>query len=764
MKVFGDWANRYQKSGLNVIPCNGKRPVIENWSQYCQNNIPPEVLTQWEKSYGNLNIGLPLGPACGIVGFDLDYDFDKEWTEKSKLTLEQFNDVKTKVLAEQDEIKKQIIAMLPPSPCVKIGKDGKWCYFYRPKGAFQSTGVDRYGIRLFDILWDGKQTILPPSIHPDTKKPYRWINGDLTKHAQDLPELDWELVLKIKEKFEKKIEFAEGQKQIAGRNDLLKKSVFGMFRRGLTIEACVGHIVDIDKEKNSPPLFTDKDEYPKTYMSPETAAASFVKSNHRSFKEMLLKEKPERKKDEGYEQLGFYYRYIVMQKDGSEKEIDVPQYSLMADHCFDSKNMCFDDSTSLRFDGKKWQWLSKNELNNFIITENKECIKPAHIDNFVKMIRGRCHIGALGVELPEALVNVDNGVIDVKTGNLLPHDYKYMFKYCAPVEFNALAECPSWEKFLMTVFEGKIELIDLAQRLFGYILIGGKPFLHRAFVLFGSGRNGKSTFLDVLRAVVGRESYSVVSMAKLDKEFSIVNIDGKLANIVEETPTDEINSEVFKAMVGGGEIQAAHKGFDEYTFRCQARFVFACNEMPVFRDKSIGLEERLVFIPFMRYFAEEERDTEITEKLLSELTGILNWAVQGAKLILKDRKLPNYEVTKDAKELYRIETDPMYAWFREEIEVNAGSEIVTAKDLYEYYKIDCDENGNKPYSKDRFSKRLRTILREKCNEKKIRLDEEMKTPDRSSRAFDVITLRRIRTSGTGENKKVSQKFPSYIKD
>jgi len=106
----------------------------------------------------------------------------------------------------------------------------------------------------------------------------------------------------------------------------------------------------------------------------------------------------------------------------------------------------------------------------------------------------------------------------VLTGELLPHSYKYMFKYCSPVEYSPTAECPLWEKFLMEVFNNNIELYDLAQRLFGYIIIGGRPFLHRAFCLYGNGRNGKSTFLDVLKAVLGKESYSVVSMAKLDKE------------------------------------------------------------------------------------------------------------------------------------------------------------------------------------------------------------------------------------------------------
>lgn len=427
---------------------------------------------------------------------------------------------------------------------------------------------------------------------------------------------------------------------------------------------------------------------------------------------------------------------------GEITKIIQPMYKEMAEYCLEQKNMCFDDTTSLKYDGKKWTWLTKIAFYNFILEQNKKHIKPGHLDNFVKIIKAKCLETAVGVIQPEALINVDNGIIDVRTGELMPHTYKYMFKYCAPVSYNKMAECPRWERFLLEVFENNVELIDLAQRLFGYIMIGGRPFLHKAFVLYGSGRNGKSTFLDVLRAVVGYESYSTVSMAKLDKEFSIVNIDGMLANIVEETPTDEINAEAFKNMVAGGEVQAAHKGMDEYKFRCKARFVFACNEMPIFKDKTIGLEDRLIFIPFNRYFKEAERDTSITETLLSELPGILNWAVKGAQIILAEKRIPTYEVTKKAKEQYRLETNPLYAWCVEEVNVTANPKgIVEISKAYEFYVRGMEENGNRPLSKDKFSRHFRKWVKEVCEEKGIYYDPNVRSTTSDSRALNVIDIR-----------------------
>jgi len=449
-----------------------------------------------------------------------------------------------------------------------------------------------------------------------------------------------------------------------------------------------------------------------------------------------------------HEQIGFYFRYRIPRDDGGIKIVDVPQYKLMGEKCFEDKKMCFNDSKWLKFDGKKWVWFEKLALSSYIIRENKECIKPQHLDNFAKMIKGSCQSDAMELLTPDGFLNVQNGIVDIKESKLLPHSYKYMFKYCSPVDFDPEATCPTWEKFLLDTFKNNFELIDLAQRLFGYILLGGRPFLHKAFVLYGEGRNGKSTFLDIMKAVIGKDSYSIISMSKIDREFSLVALDGKLANIAEETPTDEINAEVFKTLVGGGEVTASHKGFDEYQFQSNARFVFACNEMPIFKDKSVGLEDRLVFVPFQRYLKEDERDTTIFDRLMGEISGILNWAIQGARIVASSRTIPTYKSVSDAKELYREETDALYAWFKEEVEVTALAMDMTVKAVYEAYKNDCDENGNRPYSKDKFAKRFRKMLQVKCDELKIEYDHDLKDESRSNRIFKVVKLKKDRTAKT----------------
>lgn len=442
-----------------------------------------------------------------------------------------------------------------------------------------------------------------------------------------------------------------------------------------------------------------------------------------------------------YIMAGFYRKYKTLSRDNKPVVKYEPRFMEMAEHCRSLKTMTFSDAKSLKFNGTHWDMIDKLWINQFIASQNPhEAIKPQHFDGFARCIRALCYETHIQWRPTDGFLNCANGIINTKTRQLLPHSHEFPFRYTLPIDYQPDAEAPQWYRFLTEVFERNVELIDLAQRLFGYIIVGGHPFLHRAFVLYGSGRNGKSTFIDVLRALLGT-SCSAVSMSRLDHDFSVVDLDGKLANLVEETPSDAINAEVFKSVVGGGVIQAAQKNHPVFNMRVNARFVFACNEMPVFRDKSIGLEDRLVFIPFNRYFSPEERDTKILDKLLSELPGILNWALDGAELILKDPRIPDYEATNEAKQTYKEETDPVYAWFTEACDIKPDSSFVSLDAMYSRYKDATEDDGHTPLAKINFSRRLRSLVEQRCRIEGVKYNKELKSKDRKQRGFNCIKLK-----------------------
>lgn len=221
---------KYFESGYSVIPLRraSKAPFIEGWQRYCQELPTEEQIEQWEE--GKHNLGLCLGPASGVVALDIDTD-----------------NIDTLRLA-------------PRSPCVKRGAKGE-TRFFKWKPSIESRTLKEKGV---EILSQGRQTVMPPSIHPDTKKPYEWLTNLtlLDIDAKDLPELDVEEI-----GFLPNINDITTPGLIGGRNDTLKGIVSAMRMRGESEAKIVDELYNYDKTHHPDNrLFCD----PKEGMGAET--------------------------------------------------------------------------------------------------------------------------------------------------------------------------------------------------------------------------------------------------------------------------------------------------------------------------------------------------------------------------------------------------------------------------------------------------------------------------------------------------------------
>lgn len=361
---------------------------------------------------------------------------------------------------------------------------------------------------------------------------------------------------------------------------------------------------------------------------------------------------------------------------------------------------------------KCYRRISESEIDFMLTMDTNKYVKPIHRNNFIRTLAASSYKVTSSMKPPEGFLNVKNGVLDVKQQKLLPHDSSLFFTYCLPHDYDPKAKCDRWMQFLNEVFSGSPELKIIAAQIFGYILLGGNPWLHQAFVLYGEGRNGKSTFLDILKALVGADNFTTISLGRLDSPFSVVHLDGKIANIVEETPNDKINAEVFKTAIGGGHLLGARKFENEYQFQCNARFIFACNEMPKFSENSTGLLERLYFLPFNAYFEESKRDRNILNKLMVELPGVLNWALSGLSLLLEEKRIPVSDASKNTMEVYREESDTVYAWAKDNVSLDFNAKLpIRATEIYNFYRIDMIKYGHNPVSVHTFSKRLKKYIK-----------------------------------------------------
>jgi putative DNA primase/helicase len=389
----------------------------------------------------------------------------------------------------------------------------------------------------------------------------------------------------------------------------------------------------------------------------------------------------------------------------------IPDFDGLANYFKNEHNIKNDDTYVCTYEDDFYRDLSKIELLSKIDVHTRQQAKGTHVDHFKKTVVARCFYPKNKFNPPDGFVNLKNGVLDIQNKKLLDHNPDYNFRYKLNHKYEPGATAPRFIEFLQFIFDDDMALVKLIGEIMGYTLIGGEPFKHKAFIFYGEGRNGKSTLLDVIKELLGEHSVSSVSMQRINEPFSMVRMDGKLANIVEESP-GVINAEAFKNIVSGGYVSAARKHMDEFDLKIKARMFFACNDYPHFKDSSKGLKDRLTIIPFKKYIKSEDRNSKIKDELFPEMSGILNFALKGFERLTEN----NFQFTKSAAvdesvSEYLEETDSVVSWAAEVVKITTDvKDTVKVKSLYDHYKGHCIENNYSPCNNKTFGKRFKRYL------------------------------------------------------
>tara|TARA_B100002003_G_scaffold34810_1_gene30131 strand:- start:127 stop:2409 length:2283 start_codon:yes stop_codon:yes gene_type:complete len=314
----------------------------------------------------------------------------------------------------------------------------------------------------------------------------------------------------------------------------------------------------------------------------------------------------------------------------------------------------------------------------------------------------------LGKKLNELkwTLNLQNGLMEIETGEIKPHDRELYSTIQLPVVFNPESKCPKWDKFLIEIVESQ-ELVKVLQEFIGLCLIPETKF-HKALVLVGSGANGKSTFLSVIEYLLGKKNISSVPMGKLESEFHRASLYNKLLNISSELEINELmGSGYFKSIVSGDTIDAAFKFRDSFTFKPFARLIFAMNELPKCRDRSYGFYRRLLIVPFYKEFKGKEADRTLGKKLIEEMDGIFNWALAGLKHLFEQDHFTESKTLDDMLEKYKKDNNPVMTFIEDYCFIN--TEVSTEKNkIYKTYKDEfCKNNGYKSFGNSQFFKELK---------------------------------------------------------
>ena len=251
----------------------------------------------------------------------------------------------------------------------------------------------------------------------------------------------------------------------------------------------------------------------------------------------------------------------------------------------------------------------------------------------------------------------------------------------------------------------------LVQQFCGYLLSSSMLY-DKAMFLVGDGGNGKSTFVDTISMIVGRDATSHIDLESLYSPFGMAGLIGKRLNVIEEVHGNYYQSNKLKKLISGEKVTIDIKYKPQFSFRPQAKFMFAVNIMPRVDDTSTATERRICAVVFGNNFRDNPNTHLRSDQglLAGELSGILNWMLEGAKLL---REKANFIVTKEQVQLlneYRQENSSVEGFIGECLDFEEGK-VASARELYEEYRQYCIKDGRKYKANLAFSKEMRAYGR-----------------------------------------------------
>lgn len=307
---------------------------------------------------------------------------------------------------------------------------------------------------------------------------------------------------------------------------------------------------------------------------------------------------------------------------------------------------------------------------------------------------------------PPNFIALGNGIYDLETDQLREYGPDIIIKNRVPVGFQADAYDQTVDATLNKICCQDAELRMLLEEAVGYILLRRNE-LGKFFVLTGSGSNGKSTFIDMLKFFLKPENYSSLALKEVHQRFKTAEVFGKLANLGDDISNVYIEeTDVLKKLVTGETVTAERKGKDPFQFESYAKLLFSANDMPRINDLTDGLKRRLVIIPFNAKFSDVDTDFDpfISDKLKSDsaMRYLLRIGLEGLKRVLAANKFTKPDVVKRELVQYEVINNPVLAFIEEGHKI----ENELSKDVYLRYNAWCHQYGLKPLSHIVFSREV----------------------------------------------------------
>ncbi len=333
----------------------------------------------------------------------------------------------------------------------------------------------------------------------------------------------------------------------------------------------------------------------------------------------------------------------------------------------------------------------------------KGAYRPSHTTIADHHLRGNPAVIRLEGEAVRDYINFLNGMLDWRTGNLLPHDEGYKSTVQIPVEWDPQARCPLFNSWLNSILSP--DYTKLAWQMMGYLLMNGNP-LQVAFLFLGRGRNGKGTLMRVLKYLLGQHNIAAVSLDDLNgNRFAAAALYGKLANLAGDIDaTFQESTARFKSLTGEDIFRAENKGQPGFEFTSWAVPVFSANKIPGSSDTSEGYLRRWIVLKFDRMIGDDEKIPNLEERFLAELPGIAATAVENLRSLMVAKRFKSDGDIAEGKAEFVEAVDQVRQWIDQCVDRDTGSEERSM--LYASYKVWADVNGQGRLKASEFYHRL----------------------------------------------------------
>ena len=663
----------------------GKHPREREWTQ--RGRDVREALAQFRQAYGsNFNIGVLTGPASGVLVIDVDpksggLETLASWVEEH--------------------------GPLPKTLTVLTGRfgdvRGKHLYFRYPDFPMgNKVGTLGDGI---DVRGKGGMVVAPGSLH---KSGVIYECEDIEAPVSELPE--W-LADKLKTESTSKegkperrgkTEKASPRQETVGeggRNDFLFRRAIWFLKAGTQPEGLLERLQEENTTVCNPPL--DEEELERIAEGAVRYADAFGDGDLGNARRFT--------RDHGenvrfVEKWGKFFvwngRHWQVDEDGAVER------------------MAKQTVTKLKIDALDEEDPAKRKLK---LRQAAVAANRPRIRAMIDLAKTEEAIAARPSDFDRDpfLLTVSNGTIDLRSGLLRPHRREDLITRMAGAAYDPSAKCPEFERFVASICGGDEGLVRYLQKVTGYSLTGS--IIDQSwFLLYGVGSNGKSTLLDVLRLLLGDYARMIPTSTLLAKKGDSASNDVamlkglRLVTAAESEAGRYLAEGLIKQITGGDELSARFLFQEYFSFVAECKIFFATNHRPKIKGNDDGTWRRMRAIPFAQQFRDPreypqtpehlQKDPNLREKLVKELSGILAWAVKGCLLWQEEGLVPPAIVAAATAE-YRAEMDVLAA-FLDDACIVGKKERCLASELYQAFHTWCEENGEQVRTHRDFSRDL----------------------------------------------------------